>query len=160
MPSRRSDTLAGRAFYVWDDANMREQLTADSDTGVRDVTAAWDAATPGILRNQWTAGLVTLHRVGYVVELGIGGLDPAAQTSATCMILPTGFRPAGTRIHQLPMRPPTGNAPLWAQVQGGGSVLAQTSGATHSSLATLTFITTDPWPTTLPGVPSGAIPNL
>jgi len=146
---QRVDTTAGRAIYTWDDISGRDQLVY-GDTGLRNVTAdiAGAAAT----------GL-QLRRVGQLVELSIDTLTVSASGTVTFYTLPTGFRPAGTRRNVISATGgPSAGRNLLTNTSGTVVLGAAVTGETYNT--SLTFFTSDPWPTTLPGAALGTIPNL
>ncbi len=147
--SQRVDQTAGRAIYVWDDLNSREQLIY-GDTGWRDVK--------GLTINGWTSTVLQLRRVGHIVTLS-GAITATAATSDHYLPVQPGFTPSSSIYHgvasgiQVPptFRPLGTNATNHYVTSGG------TSG-TYNIQAN--YPTTDAWPTTLPGTASGTIPNL
>lgn len=152
--SGRLDHTAGRAFYIWDETNNRDQLIY-GDTGSRDVTTALLDAT------KWDGGQLKIRRVGWEVELrGLALNNNAAAVGDVTIFsvqLPSGFR----NQHTL-----TGLANSSTGLQR--AILAFTgtqltiSGVTsgYNSDFTLKWQTLDAWPTTLPGIADGTIPNL
>lgn len=94
------------------------------------------------------AGMVVVTRAGDVVSID-GGFTPAesGNVQVTKDALPVGFRPPTT---------------MWADGRGApfgistnGHLYANPAVAAQRVDATITFVTTDPWPTALPGVASG-----
>jgi hypothetical protein len=160
----RVDQTAGRAIYQWDYANNREQLIW-GDTGVRQVDG-WVNNTR--FDNTGTARTITARRVGSTVQIG-GQLLATATVAANDIMftIPTGFRPdrmvEQNAIHTTtgyPVRVSIGNGTADAryftytnQTPPGGFV------ATNIVQFSMTFTTTDAWPTTLPGVALGSIPS-
>lgn len=159
--SYRVDQTAGRAVYSWDPLNSREQLTY-GDTGVRAIdsilnAAAWD--TSGATRT------LRLRRVGSTVSLQGQVLSIAALTNGTKILdLPSGFRQEGM-IEMTALHAPSGK---WIRYSAGNSygaptfywdTSAVTFGSGQVAQMSLTWLTTDPWPTSLPGSAIGTIPN-
>lgn len=149
LATQRVDQTAGRALYVWDDLNNREQLVY-GDTGWRDVSSS--------LINGWT-GTILMRRVGSSVSARMQ-LDSTAATSTTVNVGPgSGFRPTGNNI-TFPMRPATGNTVAWGQVTGASAaILASNTTALTASSMEFSWLTNDTWPTSLPGTASGGITN-
>ncbi|MBZ4486279.1 pyocin knob domain-containing protein [Microbacterium sp. cx-55] len=149
IASQRVDQTAGRAIYTWDDLNNREQLIY-GDTGWRDISAD--------LINGWS-GTAQLRRVGALVELKFNGLDPSAQTSATALQLAAGFRPGGTNERPL-LHTATTPATVYRMSITGGSSASSINAAANAGLlyGSGTFMTSDTWPTVLPGTAVGSIP--
>lgn len=159
IQSSRVDQTAGRAIYQWDDLNVREQLIY-GDTGWRQVIVAGDIV-----------GLPNMN--GYVRRIGnqvsfqafevtAGG---TASGATTLWNTPTGFRyvlgasPAmvsGSVIDS--GAAPVANASIYLASAGAYNVtLRAVAGVRH--YATLNWLTTDAWPTVLPGTAFASIPN-
>ncbi|UGL63253.1 hypothetical protein SEA_TOKKI_24 [Arthrobacter phage Tokki] len=151
--SNRIDQTAGRAIYQWDPINNREQLIY-GDTGTRDIAAA------GIIASPWTVGSLTIRRVGQMVMYSAYNIQ---QNGATNMVLlnslPSGFRPSD--YIRFVARQHNANPAFYAfeAGNGNGAVQAYQSGITGAHF-TISWMTLDPWPTTLPGVALGTIPNI
>lgn len=149
-PTVRWDQSAGRAAYMWDHTQQREQLIY-GDTGLRDVTSYLGL----------TAGQALLRRLTYQVELVL--VDAVFGTSAGTVDLPAldaAFRPstnynvvqaAGSNFIRTFMGS-SGQLRLYNLVSGAG-----VNGA-------YTYSTRQPWPTSLStsasGTASGTIPNF
>lgn len=151
------DNSAGRVLTIWDETNNRSQFLY-GDTGQRDISAdaAWLAALY-VTGSVDTAAYCTLRRVGYTVELAIGFSKNVTGVVSPSTGFPVGFRPT-QRVHGI------GSNSAQSLVRfyngGGGSIPIWNSPATSSNaMLTLTYTTNDPWPTTLPGVAIGTIPN-
>ncbi|WGH21714.1 minor tail protein [Arthrobacter phage Inked] len=164
--STRVDQTAGRAFYQFDDVNGREQLVY-GDTGVRQikndiiVANGWDAASSNVY----------LRRVGNVVELRFDVYTSPAGTIPTVpefLNMAVGFRYPNNGSHAdfMCYSEPVGNTTI-------GTVIGRHNGSTMQFLVAgrmpsnvrfvrggSTWITSDPWPTTLPGTAVGTIPNI
>ncbi|MDO5534109.1 MAG: pyocin knob domain-containing protein [Propionibacteriaceae bacterium] len=112
------------------------------DTGRRNITGAL-TATP-------TAGTASLNRVGNLVMLSLDGITLAANGSGNLAVLPLGFRPPpGETVST------TGQGiSSRLQVTSPGNVQVYNWAAGAPIFATLTWITRDAWPTTLPGTPA------
>src|SRR5690606_28379538 len=114
-------------------------------------------------RNLWGTGLINdvqwyadstsvyLHRVGNIVGLQIDAYSRAGiSATSTLVTLPEGFRPSMNQEN----RNPDGHR---VSVLGGGAVniLPTSTLDDWSQLRySITYLTTDPWPTTLPGTPA------
>jgi hypothetical protein len=153
--SNRIDQTAGRAIYQWDDLNGREQIVY-GNTGARDISTLMNA--------NWTLvntpnGIATVQRINNTVTLILNRLTRTS-SGITVLTLPAGFRPvsdargacgtvAATPIMHSFVLWASGGLDFEASVPAGGGV-----NLTH------TYMTNDPWPTTLPGSAIGSIPNV
>ena len=153
--AHRIDNTAGRAVYVWDDLANRDQLIY-GDTGVRDISA--------LLANGWTLGtegLVTLSRNGAVVTFRARNLiGTAATTNVVIPALPTGFKPITNGL-RVPITTFTGTD--WLTVRSYEADLSLSRGNTYGNQyygVEASWMTQNPWPTSLPGTATGTIPNL
>lgn len=146
--SQRVDQTAGRAVYTWDDLNNREQLIY-GDTGRRDVL--------GTVLNGWSpyAGSLVLRRVGSLVTLEIDYLDPSAATSDELILTPAGFRPFQTSRYAVW----AGNTPVFLIATSARISLPRSVRAPNGGPAVVMWLTSDPWPSVLPGVAVGGVPN-
>jgi hypothetical protein len=142
------DQTAGRVIYQWDDLNQREQLIY-GDTGWRDVK--------GLTINGWTSTTLQIRRVGQNVML-VGVITATAATSDHYLPVLSGFNPPNAVYHGFasgtqvpPTFRPLGTDSIDYFVTSGG-----TSGTYNIQANYLTTVT---WPTTLPGIASGTIPN-
>ena len=138
------DETAGRVVKAWDYLNQREQVIY-ADTGRRSIAElllnGWEAASPSA---------ATIRRVGQTVFFE-ANLRRDMATNYLAYTVPSGFRPAVA-----------GSVPLLATLPGlGEQVPANVTwdgklgvlvGAAGSILLGCTWITSDPWPNTLPGV--------
>ena len=107
------------------------------DTGWRDIR--------GLLENGWKAEFLRVRRVGNTVNI-LGKLNGSAKTGDKIVQSPPGFAfYAGS--HQLPGRLGGDRMTLLA----GGAI--QSISTSISAAMFETWITNDPWPITLPGVP-------
>lgn len=142
------DVTAGRAGYMRDYVNGRSQLVY-GDTGWRDITA--------LLANGWTAAFAYLRRTMHTVELQL--LSPVAGTATTVYTLPSGFVPRGGI--SLMLRPTSGTSPpVYGSVGSNGDVGLPLGSTPASGGHSFTWTTTQNWPASLPGTPSGQPPNL
>lgn len=154
IASQRVDQTAGRAVYAWDDVNSREQLIY-GDTGLRSI--------PGQLQNGWTATDIFIRRSGYDVTLHIEALNAAAMTAANFISVPTGFAPVtGQNIARGVLHTGTSPAAMYRTTYPGSNVFnLQAANTTFPLLyGTISYRTSEAWPTTLPGAAVGTIPNL
>jgi len=113
------------------------------DTGVRNMSAV-------ALSNGWTTSEYRLQRVGNTVHFTIGA-DRSASSADAIGILPSGFRPANYLYFAAVTNQsddlarfyidPSGNLTAWGRSDMAGTIL----------YCTATFITTNAWPTSLPG---------
>ena len=136
---------AGRTVTVWDYLNNREQIIY-GDTGIRDITAL----APNI-----TSGKLYLYRDGNTVTLIFDVVQMAGATGSNYDMvpaggIPTGFRPPRTFWFNGIDGPPGVrrigvNSSGWVPVY-----LSPVPGDVYRG--TITWRTTQPWPTVLPGV--------
>lgn len=141
--SSRMDQAAGRALYVWDDLNNREQLVY-GDTGWRICSVI----------NGWT-GTLQMRRIGGVVYC-TGSLDGVNYTTDHFLAPAVGFRPMDSSY----VGTVSNGAQSHARSIGyaaGDLYVAQ--GAKTSYFMSFSYPTTDAWPTILPGSAFGSIPN-
>jgi hypothetical protein len=149
--SARVDQTAGRAIYQWDDVNNREQLVY-GDTGWRDIVSLYLGST--IVTPQ-----LRIRREGQTVTIVFQGYPPAGASSILQNTIPVGFRPsiglnlrfAGVQI--------SSTLPPQATVSSGNSLSIDNAQGSGEYTFVATYPTNDAWPTTLPGVASGSIPN-
>jgi hypothetical protein len=158
ITTTRVDQTAGRAMYQWDDLNNRDQLVW-GDTGNR--ALGMSAITWGAVV---TDPDVMLRRMGQYVTLTVTRWTPPTDQMVVprnILTLPTGFRP-GVSMYSLPFV----NRATVPKLETVDLVSTGVMTANNASFAAgvnhyfaMTFPTADPWPTTLPGVASGTIPN-
>ena len=116
----------------------------------------WRLLSP---ENGWT-GEIRLRRVGPVVHFRARALSGVAATSSNVIQLPSGFKPG-------PNLPAHGMGNKSSSVQSGSDPIGAVGGANNDlvrTLGTITswtggsasieWMTSDPWPTTLPGTPA------
>ncbi|QOC24393.1 hypothetical protein IC744_14000 [Microbacterium hominis] len=159
----RFDTSAGRAAYIVDSVAQREQRIY-GDTGWRDVTSLLDSAKWDYASSNFH---VLMRRVGDNVQM-VARLKTVGAVAAgdTFLTAPTGFRgpvpaPGAAPFSVGPVAAPTGvghirTAPF--SVTGVLDFRSAIAATTEISFA-LSWLTTEAWPTTLPGAASGTIPN-
>lgn len=146
LTAQYTDESVGRRIFTWNHAYSTGggwQLTY-SDTGWRDVSA--NINTP----NGFTAGSIFVRRTGYTVALGVYGLARAAGGAGDYYTFLAGWCcavPVYGRSFS--------NNPWYAY---GSSAYINMAGTSESGAGTL-FSTSDAWPVSLPGTPSGSIPN-
>lgn len=140
----RVDQSAGRVFKVWDYLNNREQIIY-GDTGWRSITIA--------------SGTLQIRRVNQTVSVNLVNFRPQATGTVAIAQLPAGFRDAPT------------SEVFWADEQGSPRssqirgyspfefVILGLSTINSYVSASITYLTTDPWPTSLPGTAVGSIPS-
>lgn len=153
--SQRVDQTAGRAIYTWDDVAGREQLIY-GDTGWRNVT--------NDLVNQFgVTSSFALRRVGNRVIYYIEGITRGAGSpSQVAYVAPAGFKPftssgsargllhtASSPVTAYRVRADNNNPDVNIDVPIGGPAL----------YGTVEWITHDAWPSVLPGVAVGGVPN-
>lgn len=160
----RFDTTAGRAAYIVDSVAQREQRIY-GDTGWRDVTSLLDSAKWDYASSNFH---VLMRRVGDNVQM-VARLKTVGAVAAgdTFLTAPTGFRgpvpaPGAAPFSVGPVAAPTGvghirTAPF--SVTGVLDFRSAIAATTEISFA-LSWLTTEAWPTALPGAASGTIPNL
>jgi len=151
IASQRVDQSAGRAIYVWDDVNNRDQLIY-GDTGWRELSST------GLL-NGWTANSVLIRRVNNLVSFKIYQLNPSAATADIFTQIPAGFirtHGAGTILF------PKSNAEVaFLQLTSGGMTFGTRGVAVYGTggFCEVQWTTAESWPTSLPGTASGSISN-
>jgi hypothetical protein len=145
----RMDTTAGRAAYLWESTNNRDQLIY-GDTGRRDISS--------MCTGSFTGGKLSLRREGSYVELyAINWVAGATGTiNMLASALPVGFRPTNSRL----MWGYQGGNPVSLSVGYDGTTLTvQSNSATSTVAFSVGYSTSDVWPTSLPGIADGAIPT-
>jgi hypothetical protein len=156
--TQRIDQTAGRAIYTWDDINLREQLIY-GDTGWRNVSSdsAWINAFSNGADLTISNNLLMVRRIGYLVNVVWGVSKPTAGTINTLAAVPTGFRSeqvynaVGVNSSVAFLRAYIGGSTSTIAVQG-----TQTGGAYTFNTS---WMTSDAWPTVLPGI-SGNNPPI
>lgn len=150
IPSQRIDTTAGYRVLTWDDVNNREQMI-HGDTGWRNITAlAGGAMTFTPPHGIW------IRRVGDGVSIEIIG---AYLSPSTIVSPPLGFR-SSTRYLGRGTLARHAAPSLVAGVRMVSSVgaldISPVPGWTSGDVVsgTISYSTTDAWPTSLPGTPA------
>ena len=139
------DETAGRTVKAWDYLNQREQMIY-GDTGIRDITAL----APNV-----TSGKLYLYRDGNTVTLIFDVVQMSGATGTSYDMIssggiPTGFRPTRTFWYNGVDGPP-GSRRIGVSAAGWVPVyLSPVAGDIYRG--TITWRTTQPWPTSLPGV--------
>lgn len=146
--ARYIDTAATNGAVEWIKASGAGNTgwkVVYGDTGWRDVTS--------LLLNGWTASTrVTCRRVGEQVQWAWHGISGAARTSDRIMMQPVGFRPSYASNGHV-FRVGESDPLMWLRAnQAGDWTLMGGSPAVGTWGETPLFFTSDPWPTTLPGV--------
>lgn len=144
LAAQRVDQTAGRAIYVYDDVNNREQLIY-GDTGWRNVTTL--SPYPGPDQNR-------IRRIGQqvFVQFSVQAPNPTI-TPVPSLTLPVGFQAVGEGAY-LPRA--YGNTAVYFD---GTKALFFAMAAGAVDRHTFSFPANDPWPTALPGTAIGGIPN-
>src|SRR5690606_6527161 len=88
----------------------------------------------------------TLRRVGHTCTLTLYNWAPASAGSGNLTVLPAGFRPRVT------YGVPAQGLSSRIQVTAAGNVQAY-NWTTATVVASIVWMTSDPWPTSLPGIP-------
>ncbi len=145
-----TDESVGRRLFQWDANNSRWQMTY-GDTGWRAVT--------DLLLNGWltSADRITIRRQNNVVTLMLGDMDGRSATTDVIMTLPSGFRPDWQ--YNVPSYTTSGATSSRSvnAVYTGNVTWCGTPRPTYEN-ASFTYLTSDAWPTTLPGTAVGSIP--
>lgn len=149
IPQQRVDNTAGRAMYTWDDTTNREQLFY-GDTGWRTVTT---------LLNGWTMSSYRIRRVGSQVSFVIGSLNGSAATSNQFETLPAGFQPYSTEGFTLFAESGSPVTVHRAYVGSAGQMTTNSPTPAVNIGGTMTWMTSQAWPTTLPGAALGSVPS-
>lgn len=112
-----------------------------SDSGVRNISSLWDAGSTG--------GVVHLRRVANTVFLNVYGVTMTG--TASVLTLPVGFRPDHHRLIPSVSYPGgSGNRATLSSTSGVVQLLGYTGGV--AQYLTLSWPTSDAWPSVLPGV--------
>jgi hypothetical protein len=113
------------------------------DTGWRDITA--------LQVNGWAFTTIQLHRNGSHCTLR--GVWPITaddgKTSDTFYTLPSGYR--SSLLLDQPVRNPSTVAGPFIRINVAGSLQALSPSSASTVYFSITWVTTDPWPSTLPG---------
>lgn len=154
--AEKNKTLVTRAEVdsVINAANGRKALVIDGatielgDTGPRDLSGLFIAGTV-------QSGRLLSRRIGNVVTLIFDNLKVTAAVSGTNVKihdLASGFRALYTKAEAYN----TGaTAPQGRLASAGAGVYVQFANSTFTYATQMTYVTSDPWPATLPGVADG-----
>jgi len=149
-PLTRWAEAAGRTAYAWDSTNHREQLIY-GDTGWRDISSL--ISTDAVLT---TVGSWYLRRIGSRVALQATGVTKTAVAKTLTGLIPTGFRAAPA--NGVGILGDANNSLCRALSNTSGDIILAAAVSSAGSLG-FTWTTSDTWPGTLPGTPSGTIPT-
>lgn len=136
---------AGRTVSVWDYINNREQLIF-GDTGSRLLPISGGMA-----------GTLRIRRVGSTVTVSYANVRNTGTGTVIIGEIPSGFRPPQTvpgmvqETNTMRIGQALSYAPYSLQVLSVGAANSYLTGQ-------MTWQTTDPWPSTLPGTAEGSIP--
>lgn len=145
---QRVDSTAGRVIYTFDDVNFRDQLIY-GDTGRRDISS--------ICSGTFSGGKLSIRRVGHTVDLYCVAYVPGVtgQFNMLESSLPVGFRPSNSRNFWGFQN----SQPISVAVGFDGSTINMTTvGSSYLVSFSISYTTTDAWPTALPGVADGGMP--
>lgn len=141
----RLDTSVGTRVFAGD-------TMIHGDTGWRDITAD--------ITNGWRAGSLKIRRQGDVVDFRVSGLDARDALGNTFLYMNTGFAPGAKEKLSLFIKHIAAHGP------GDQMSIGDTTGTLNqvfrSSLISrfslgafsITYLTSEMWPTTLPGLPA------
>lgn len=150
--SSRVDQTAGRAMYQWDSINDREQLIY-GDTGWRQVG--------DLLINGWSmvGGNISVRRVGNIVYWRAWNLNGSAATNVAFCTIPNGF---GLEAYTHRAGISDGDDFSFVSINNtnGLSAKAIVPILFKSVFSMWSYPTAQTWPTSLPGIASGGIPNV
>lgn len=160
--TQRIDQTAGRAMYIFDEVNNREQIVY-GDTGWRKVVNEGEVATQPNLS-------VYARREGRTVTMSTIEHTAGGSTTAATLLynIPAGFKPnsgqtnpamifSGTILDEGAL--PIANTSLYSITAGADTLMLKpASGKRHYGV--ISYPTNDAWPTVLPGTAVGIIPNL
>ena len=120
--------------------NLAAMALAAGNTGARDVKS--------LISGYSTLTAAILTRVGHLVTLQLQALTMASATQAQIGTLPAGFRPSGWI--NIAMIEVAGTTVAKLAVGAGGEVVVRGTTPGSQWEGTILWITTDPWPATLP----------
>lgn len=150
--SQRVDQSAGRAIYTWDDLNNREQLIY-GDTGWR--------AVRSLLLNGWSVPSdsgAMIRRVGWNVSLTLVGLNSSAATDDAFLAAISGFRTGDVMWQPWPGESGSATDIILREQSGRWQRVNRNAGR-QVTYATFSWITSEAWPSVLPGAAVGSVPN-
>lgn len=143
-----TDESVGRRLYQWDANNNRFQMTY-GDTGLRDVTAALGNSSHFTINN------ADLRRVGSTVEFYCDFTTTASYAAGDNLwTVPSGFQPQVSRYGLVYFY-----ASSVAAIYTGGTLPLYSLALSTTYRVHGTWTVTQAWPTTLPGVAIGSIPQ-
>ena len=139
----RTGSALGDHEYVSVDGAGTWAPTGACDTGVRDLSGE-------SLSNGWTvnSAFFSIQRSGNIVSVS-AFLDGSAASAAAIFTLPSGFRPTFTAQGEARYTT-AASAGRFMNIDSGGVIQILNYGA-GVHYVSVTFITDDPWPTSLPG---------
>ena len=145
-----SDTAVTRGAALWRKATgvgNTGWVVTNGDTGTRDVES--------LLVNGWArqAYDTDLARVGNRVSFD-AYLNLTSTTAALVLTLPVGFRPSGWRYGTVTRTGSNGTTLITANINGSIAAPYYTGIGGSAAFLHVDFETSDPWPTTLPGIPA------
>ena len=119
----------------------------EADTGTRNLNGvSWSNGWA-----PWGAYGQRIRRIGSVVDVELD-LTKAAASADTCYTLPSGFRPFSPAAAYFTAQTANSAVPAEVVVTNGDVVVARGSLGGDVMYLRMTFITSDDWPTSLPGV--------
>jgi hypothetical protein len=143
-----TDESVGRRLYQWDANNNRFQMTY-GDTGLRDVTAALGNSSHFTINN------ADLRRVGSTVEFYCDFTTTASYAAGDNLwTVPSGFQPQVSRYGLVYFY-----GSSVAAIYTGGTLPLYSLALSTTYRVHGTWTVTQAWPTTLPGVAIGSIPQ-
>jgi hypothetical protein len=158
--TQRTDKTAGLAIYTWDDVAGREQLVY-GDTGLRDISSLLDSSLYA------SGSVLFVRRKGYEVTLQGAVIVNADMTTENNLIpsatgWPAGFGVQAQIVPRIPFR--MSAAAVYHNLRfTSGVVQVSPMGTITNAQGSFAFLakydTAAAWPATLPGTPSGTIPN-
>ena len=143
-----ADESVGRRLFQWDANNSRWQMTY-GDTGWRDVSAD--------LINSYT-GTVYTRRIGNEIHLAGNITRPPAAASNASLTLPTGFKSIQSSEHYPYFVTRSSTTGALAAITMDTTIYIYGVDSNVYPIAGCSYLTSDAWPTTLPGTASGSIP--
>lgn len=167
----RVNETAGRTVTAWDYLNNREQLIY-GDTGWRNINVSSAASVTGTIRDPEKPGTLRLRREGRTVTARISDVGLAAGGSQGVLFsagdIPQGFRASSdgpfVNLRDLTMGYATyhtayasASSIRWMSFWTG-STLSQSRPVGGAASGEFSWITDDPWPTSLPGTAVSVIP--
>lgn len=140
------DQTAGRTVKAWDYLNQREQIIY-GDTGSRDISALIPDRISGEMR---------ISREGGTVTLVINDLIVAEQGTTWVYwvgLIPTGFRYGALGYGYMPLSPnASSDSAGGTRIDRFGNFYIYNMAGGKRARGIISWRTSDPWPTVLPGV--------